>query len=357
MLSFDVEYGAGDARRVHWDQAMREVYGPRWQLTPARPAEFQMSMRAVQIGNVTLSRASLSQAEVSTRPYHSRNTAQHCYNIYIVDRRQRVVLDGQTLLLEPGDFAMGDSRLRSSITMDEPYTTIGLTVPAHVLRAYVANPARAVGASFRGCQDLSRLVSLTLQEMWRLAETGTLAKVGNRLVVSLLETVSACCELTEPSPDSAPASAAARRTQIRACIQKHLRDPEFSVKSLARELDLSPRYLQMIFDDSGESISQSIRRQRLEGCRRDLADPALRDQSVTAIAFRWGFNSAAHFCRAFRAKFGMSASEFRDHHPPASEQAQRVDRRGGGTWNTQRRGAEQVVPALQALARARELGQ
>jgi AraC-like DNA-binding protein len=241
--------------------------------------------------------------------------------------------------------------------MDEPYTTIGLTVPAHVLRAYIANPGRAVGVSFRGCQDLSRIVSLTLQEMWRLAEAGTIARVGNRLVVSLLETVSACCELTEPARDAAPSSAAARRAQIRECIQNHLRDPEFSVKSLARELDLSPRYLQMIFDDSGESISQSIRRQRLEGCRRDLADPALSDQSVTAIAFRWGFNSAAHFCRAFRSKFGMSASEFRAHHLRKLEEAERVDRRRGGTWNTQRGRGEQVVPALQSLARARELGQ
>src|SRR5262249_39717141 len=81
MLSFDVESGAGAARRAHWDQVMRDVYGPRWQLNPARPAEFQMSMRAVQVGNVTLSRASLSQAEVSSRSYQSRNTAQHCYNI------------------------------------------------------------------------------------------------------------------------------------------------------------------------------------------------------------------------------------------------------------------------------------
>ena len=60
---------------------------------------------------------------------------------------------------------------------------------------------------------------------------------------------------------------------------------------------------------------------------------------------------------AFRAKFGMSASEFRAHHLRKLEEAERVDRRRGGPWNTQRRGAEQVVPALQTLARARELGQ
>ena len=321
MLSFEVESGAGNARRAHWDHVMREVYGPRWLLNPARPAEFQMSMRAVQIGCVTLSRASLSQAEVSSRAYHSRDAATRSYNIYIVDRTQRVLLDGQPLVLAPGDFTLADSRLRSTITMDEPYTTIGLTVPVNFLRAYVVDPERAVGVRFSGSSGLSQVVSLMLRDMWRIAEAGTLAKVGNRLVVSLLEAFSACCELAEPRPDSARSSAAARRAQIRACIQAHLRDPEFSVKSLARELDLSPRYLQMIFDDDGESISQSIRRQRLEGCRRDLADPALRDHSVTAIAFRWGFNSAAHFCRAFRARFGTSASEFRAARLPRTDKA------------------------------------
>jgi AraC-like DNA-binding protein len=321
MLSYQVESGAGEARRAHWNQAIREVYGPRSSLNPARPGDFRMSMQAVQIGSVTLSRASLSQAEITTQPHPYRAVPARSYNIYIVDRTQHLVLGGRSLILEPGDFTLADSALASTITTDQAYTTIGLTVPAGFLRAYVPHPERAVGVRFSGSEGLSRVVSLMLRDMWRIAETGALADVGSRLLVSLLEAFSACCDLALSRSTVATSNAAARRAQIRDGIRNHLRDPEFTVKMLGRKLGLSTRYMQMIFNDGEESISQYIRRQRLEGCRRELADPAWREHSVTAIAFRWGFNSAAHFCRAFRAQYATSPSRYREDSLKVSKQA------------------------------------
>ena len=40
-------------------------------------------------------------------------------------------------------------------------------------------------------------------------------------------------------------------------------------------------------------LATIIRRQRLEGCRRDLTDQSLRHQSITFIAHRWGFSEAS----------------------------------------------------------------
>jgi AraC-like DNA-binding protein len=48
--------------------------------------------------------------------------------------------------------------------------------------------------------------------------------------------------------------------------------------------------------------------------RRDLADPALRDQPVHVIAARWGFGPASQFNRAFHAAYGYSPSECRPVH-------------------------------------------
>jgi AraC family transcriptional activator of tynA and feaB len=117
----------------------------------------------------------------------------------------------------------------------------------------------------------------------------------------------------EPQRNASTSSASARRAQILEAIHARLRDPELSLRSLARDLGLSTRYVQMLFnEDGGDSIARYIRNQRLEGCRRELADPAWREHSVTGIAFRWGFNSAAHFCRVFHAQYGMSPSRFRE---------------------------------------------
>ena len=58
-------------------------------------------------------------------------------------------------------------------------------------------------------------------------------------------------------------------------------------------------------------MSETIRGRRLERARRDLADPALVDESIFDIASRWGFVSKSHFSRAFRAAYRQSPSDFR----------------------------------------------
>nr|WP_243274742.1 helix-turn-helix domain-containing protein [Streptomyces albus] len=59
------------------------------------------------------------------------------------------------------------------------------------------------------------------------------------------------------------------------------------------------------------TVAAWIRRQRLEHCRRDLADPRLRDRPIHAIAARWGFPRPGDFTRAFRAAYGIPPRDYR----------------------------------------------
>ena len=58
-----------------------------------------------------------------------------------------------------------------------------------------------------------------------------------------------------------------------------------------------------------QSLSRFVLQRRLAHCRHDLLHD--RDASVTAIAFRWGFNDAAYFSRAFRRAHGISPRALR----------------------------------------------
>ncbi len=58
-------------------------------------------------------------------------------------------------------------------------------------------------------------------------------------------------------------------------------------------------------------MSGWIRARRVEGCRRDLVDPAQAARPVAAVAARWGFSSAIHFSRVFRATYGVPPHEYR----------------------------------------------
>ena len=55
-----------------------------------------------------------------------------------------------------------------------------------------------------------------------------------------------------------------------------------------------------------------VQTQRLERCKRDLADPAYQARHIGEIAFAWGFNDLAHFSRIFKQRFGVSPREWRE---------------------------------------------
>ena len=100
-------------------------------------------------------------------------------------------------------------------------------------------------------------------------------------------------------------------TTIQAFIQRHLGDPGLSPAMIAAAHHVSLRSLHQLFHDEGLTVAGWIRRRRLEGCRRDLSDPALDSRPVAAIAARWGFSSPGDFSRAFRAAHGLPPAEYR----------------------------------------------
>lgn len=53
-------------------------------------------------------------------------------------------------------------------------------------------------------------------------------------------------------------------------------------------------------------MSRTIRRYRLERCRRELAGQAGAAKPITEVARRWGFADPAGFSRSFRATYGTS---------------------------------------------------
>jgi AraC-like DNA-binding protein len=98
---------------------------------------------------------------------------------------------------------------------------------------------------------------------------------------------------------------------IKAYIGQHLGRPGLNPDEIARANHVSTRYLHRLFEGEGITVSEWIRDQRLERCRRDLRDPLLRHDSVLSIATRWGLPNPAHFSRVYRAAYGHSPREER----------------------------------------------
>jgi AraC-like DNA-binding protein len=97
-------------------------------------------------------------------------------------------------------------------------------------------------------------------------------------------------------------------------IADHLADPNLSAATIARHLNISVRHLSRLFSTRRISASEWIWNQRLERAQDTLTSPRSRCVSIGEVAFRWAFANQAHFSRRFKARYGLTPSEYRRRH-------------------------------------------
>ncbi|MCL7376908.1 helix-turn-helix domain-containing protein [Streptomyces sp. 35G-GA-8] len=216
------------------------------------------------------------------------------------------------IALDPGDICFYDAHQPTSLDFPDvfrakvflvPRTSLGLAEP--VLHGLNRSPVT------RG----SRLGALLSPFLSGLADTAAHREptVGETLVrdaVNLLATAAA-----EQLDGEEPESCGAELTllpRILDHIDVHLTDAELSPERIAEANHISVRYLHKLFQEQDLTVSRWIQRRRLEECRRELRRRGGSQPTIAAVAGRWGFISAPHFSRVFRAAYGMSPSEWRD---------------------------------------------
>ncbi len=107
------------------------------------------------------------------------------------------------------------------------------------------------------------------------------------------------------------AGQAALLHRIGQTVERRLDDPDLTPARVAQIEGISERYLQKLFEGSGDNFTHYLRERRLHRTWVDLANPAEAHQSVSEIAYRCGFSDAAHFSRVFRERYGLSPRGFR----------------------------------------------
>jgi acetamidase/formamidase/AraC-like DNA-binding protein len=126
--------------------------------------------------------------------------------------------------------------------------------------------------------------------------------------------------------------------RIYEAIERKLGDPDITPARVAQMEGISERYLQKLFESTGDNFTRYLRERRLQQCWADLAKPAEAHRSVSDIAFGGGFSDAAHFSRSFRDRFGLSPTAFRQ------QEAERVS--GLGVRAEQRGWPQDAVAQL-----------
>ena len=292
-------------RFSYWADVVAQTFVPLECDTPMR-RDFSGSIRHRQIGSIGIAdvrasaqRARRTRAKIACAPSDDLIVVVH------VDGLCRVGQKAKAALLEPGDGAIVSARDVYFFDFPGPFQQLVLKVPRSLVRYPRTDET---GGGFRlasGPAHFLRhlaLASLDGPDMLSEAE-----EVGTERAFAELLTSAVMPQSRLTFQDHAAARYASALTFIR----RNLTDANLSPMAVAAHIGLSQRSLARLFALRGETIERSIWSIRLAEAKDDLADPRLKERSITDIAFSWGFNDAAHFSRSFFNAYGMTPKQFR----------------------------------------------
>jgi AraC-like DNA-binding protein len=237
--------------------------------------------------------------------------AELCKVHVLVEGHGVVRQDGREACLRPGDFTLIDLLRPASWAM-APMRCVAVGFPRALLPLPPDAVARLTAVRVPGDRGVGRLVSSLARDLPHHLDDATPAG-GVRLGAAVLDLLAVALAERLGDRGRVPADTEQRALLVRihAFIEQHLGDPGLSPAAIAAANGVSVRYLYKLFEAEGTTVAGWVRRRRLERCRRDLLDPALRRVAVSAIAARWGLVNPAHFSRVFRAAYGAPPAEYR----------------------------------------------
>ncbi|MFD1211145.1 helix-turn-helix domain-containing protein [Arthrobacter sp. GCM10027362] len=293
-----------------WGERVASAFAPA--KIAAADEAFQASMRTFERDGVRLSRVSASTHVLERTPQHLRGgNRQHYVLCLHLAGHGAVVQNGRIAQLGPGDVTIYDTSKPYTIEQDGPFEGLGVVIPAELVGVKPEQTEALLALRMSGTDPV---VSVVLEAIVGVEKRFALlpAFVQHRLgqnIVNLFETL--CTYIGTSLGAIAGDPRLEQWNAVVAWIEDHLGDPDLDPVMIADAHFMSVRSLHNLAREAGTSVAAWIRHRRLERCRSDLANPALKSLGIAAIGARWGLVHAAHFSTLFRAEVGVTPRAYR----------------------------------------------
>jgi AraC-like DNA-binding protein len=295
-------------RLDQWRDLIREHF-VALDIDADRDGRFTGAVRTAELGHLKVASVDSITAEYRRTPGLARRDSASYLQVGMISRGEAVLRqDGREAVVRPGDFAIYETDRPFFWSLRGDWQLLVYTWPRASMALDPGESRRLTARTLGGGSGLGGIVGRMLRELVTAPPVLTAAG-GIRLADEVGELVTTVAtEQAGPEPAGRGADEQLRR--IDAYIAEHLADPDLDPAAIARAHFISARQLHRLFARQGNSVTQHIREQRLERCRRDLARPH-GTASITEIARRWGFTDPATFSRAFRAAYRTTPSAYR----------------------------------------------
>ena len=301
----------------YWGELVSRAFG-RLQSDTYGDDAFRGRISHAALGAVQLGRLQASRHRV-VRTASGRGASDPGHLKLVVQRVGRSLFeqDGRRAWLRPGDWSLYDTTRSYIVTSPDPVDINVLMLPRDGVLKGRRGLEELLVRRLRGSTGLGRVACDAIGRSVEALSAGEPqdAAAGERIVelvhLALIEQSGARVE---------PARRSVLRSRAKVFIAEHLADPSLDVEAIAAALGCSLRSVHNAFELEDCSVRQYIWESRLAAIRAELDRGVAGCRSITETAFAWGFTSAAHFSRAFRAFYGVSARDWRNGNRASSAQ-------------------------------------
>jgi len=296
-----------------WRDSSCHAYHPL-QIRSAAGEEFWARMWAYELGPLGFFRIEAAPNTMLRTERAIAASDPESLHVSVVNRGQlNASQEGRYAVARAGDMISYETSHPAVFRADRPFEALVTRVPRHLFGSHAEAIRNRTAVTFPGSDGLTRAAVAFFRGLFTGLDDGTIAPAHAGT------TVECVLDLVRGLHSSPAQEAETRRlrsraeilTNVKAFIEANLGDPRLDPDEIARASFISTRYLHKLFESEGTSVCQWIRGARLDRCRNDLADPALGNETILAIASRWGLPGPQHFSRLFRAAYGCSPSEYR----------------------------------------------
>lgn len=308
--TFDTHSVLPRQRQAYWQDVVCQTFVPL-ECRITTPEPFDGHLRASTLADLTVAQVRAAEQQVHrTSPCIARSDDEYVLVSLAHEGKARVLQDGREATLEPGDFAIYDTRHPYELRFSGSFSQTVLQIPYRALRERICNIERMTALALSQKNPIVRLAFGYLAGLAALnAETH--AEAQQRLAYQGLDLLAVALGEFSSNAIQPTTHRTALLYRIKRYVRNHLGDPELALATVAGAFAVTPRYINSLFQDEGLSFGRFLLSERLQACASQLRDPAQQALAISTVAYRAGFVDMAYFSRVFKARYKVTARDFR----------------------------------------------
>ena len=196
------------------------------------------------------------------------------------------------------------------IALHTECNNIALRIPRNLIEARLGNLA---GRMARPITESTGIGALAMGFLELLPDqAGALDEVASlKATEQLLDLVALAFSAESSKGATLSSPRATTLLRLKATIERLLVEPDLKPERVAAEAGISVRYANALLGEEHTSLERYIAERRLERCRAALEDTAQAHRNISEIAFNGGFSDLSHFGRRFKARYGLTPTDYR----------------------------------------------